>query len=222
MACPLTLEGRAGNNVVMQTPSPDAAETAALPPPSDAPAAATSADVLAAPSTAAMAPAAETAPAEISPAETVQAETAPAEISPAETAPAQIAPAETASAETVTLEPRYWVPLGVSLLGPLLLPLLPLWSPARWLALLLVAFGGFLLLQSAWLRLVFEPEALVVRRQDQEIRRFPYSDWSAWRLFWPSLPILFYFREVRSIHFLPMLFDATALRQQLEQRVPRG
>ena len=212
MACPLTLEGRAGNNVLMQTPSPDAAETAALPPPSDAPAAATSADVLAAPSTAAMAPAAETVP----------AETAPAEISPAETAPAQIAPAETASAETVALEPRYWVPLGVSLLGPLLLPLLPLWSPARWLALLLVAFGGFLLLQSAWLRLVFEPEALVVRRQDQEIRRFPYSDWRAWRLFWPSLPILFYFREVRSIHFLPMLFDATALRQQLEQRVPRG
>jgi hypothetical protein len=181
------LEGRAGNNVVMQTPSPDAAETAALPLLSNAPAAATSADVLAAPSTAAMAPA-----------------------------------AETASAETVTLEPRYWVPLGVSLLGPLLLPLLPLWSPARWLALLLVAFGGFLLLQSAWLRLVFEPEALVVRRQDQEIRRFPYSDWRAWRLFWPSLPILFYFREVRSIHFLPMLFDATALRQQLEQRVPRG
>jgi hypothetical protein len=202
MACSLTLEGRAGNNVVMQTPSPDAAETAALPPPSDAPAAATSADVLAAPSTAAMAPAAETVP--------------------AETAPAEISPAETASAETVTLEPRYWVPLGVSLLGPLLLPLLPLWSPARWLALLLVAFGGFLLLQSAWLRLVFEPEALVVRRQDQEIRRFPYSDWRAWRLFWPSLPILFYFREVRSIHFLPMLFDATALRQQLEQRVPRG
>jgi len=207
MACPLTLEGRAGNNVLMQTPSPDAAETAALPPPSDAPAAATSADVLAAPSTAAMAPAAETAPAETVPAETVPAETVQA---------------ETASAETVTLEPRYWVPLGVSLLGPLLLPLLPLWSPARWLALLLVAFGGFLLLQSAWLRLVFEPEALAVRRQDQEIRRFPYSDWRAWRLFWPSLPILFYFREVRSIHFLPMLFDATALRQQLEQRVPRG
>jgi hypothetical protein len=125
-------------------------------------------------------------------------------------------------AETVTLEPRYWVPLGVSLLGPLLLPLVPLWAPGRWLALLLVAFGGFLLLQAAWLRLVFEPEALVVRRQDQEIRRFPYSDWSHWTVFWPPVPIRFYFREVRSIHFLPMLFDATTLRQQLEQRVPRG
>jgi hypothetical protein len=199
VARPLTLEGQAGNNELMQTPSPDAAETAALPLPSDAPAAATSADPLA---TAAMAAAAETAPTETALGETV--------------------PAEIASAETVTLEPRYWVPLGVSLLGPLLLPLLPVWSPARWLALLLVAFGGFLLLQSAWLRLVFEPEALVVRRQNQEIRRFPYSDWRAWRLFWPSLPILFYFREVRSIHFLPMLFDATALRQQLERRVPRG
>jgi hypothetical protein len=171
----------------MQTPSPDAAETAALPHSTAAspatPAAATAADVLVA---------------------------------------AADAATETAPAETVTLEPRYWVPLGVSLLGPLLLPLLPLWSPARWLALLLVAFGGFLLLQSAWLRLVFEPEALVVRRQDQEIRRFPYSDWISWKLFWPSLPILFYFRERRSIHFLPMLFDATALRQLLEQRVPRG
>lgn len=125
-------------------------------------------------------------------------------------------------ADSVTLEPRYWVPLGVSLLGPLLLPLVAVWSPARWLALVLVAFGGFLLLQSAWLRLVFEPEALVVRRQDQEIRRFPYSDWSHWTVFWPALPILFYFREVRSIHFLPMLFDARTLRQQLEQRVPLG
>jgi hypothetical protein len=153
----------------MQTPSPDAAETAALPHSTAAspatPAAATAADVLVA---------------------------------------AADAATETAPAETVTLEPRYWVPLGVSLLGPLLLPLLPLWSPAR------------------WLRLVFEPEALVVRRQDQEIRRFPYSDWISWKLFWPSLPILFYFRERRSIHFLPMLFDATALRQLLEQRVPRG
>ncbi|MFM8277016.1 MAG: DUF3119 family protein [Cyanobium sp.] len=123
-------------------------------------------------------------------------------------------------AATVTLEPRYWVPLGVSLLGPLLLPLVPFWSPARWLALLLVVFGGFLLLQSALLRLVFEPEALVVLRQQQEIRRFPYRDWSGWRMFWPAVPILFYFREVRSFHLLPMLFDATALRQQLERRVP--
>jgi len=125
-------------------------------------------------------------------------------------------------AETVTLEPRYWVPLGISLLGPLLLPLVPLWSPARWLVLLLVAFGGFLLLQSALLRLVFEPEALVVLRQQQEIRRFPYQEWTGWRLFWPSLPILLYFREVRSVHLLPVLFDATALRQQLERRVPQG
>ena len=142
----------------------------------------------------------------------------PASASPA--AAAAIAPS--AAAETVTLEPRFWVPLGVSLLGPLLLPLVPFWSPARWLALLLVVFGGFLLLQSALLRLVFEPEALVVLRQEREIRRFPYREWSGWRLFWPAVPILFYFREVRSIHLLPMLFDATALRQQLERRVPLG
>jgi hypothetical protein len=33
--------------------------------------------------------------------------------------------------------------------------------------------------------------------------------------------VLFYFREERSIHLLPVLFDATSLRQQLEQRLPR-
>jgi hypothetical protein len=34
------------------------------------------------------------------------------------------------------------------------------------------------------------------------------------------VPVLFYFREERSIHLLPVLFDATSLRQQLEQRLP--
>ena len=31
--------------------------------------------------------------------------------------------------------------------------------------------------------------------------------------------MLFYFREQRSIHFLPVLFDASTLRQQLQQRL---
>ncbi|MFN9871139.1 MAG: DUF3119 family protein [Cyanobacteriota bacterium] len=120
----------------------------------------------------------------------------------------------------VTLEPRYGVPLGVTLLGPLLIPLQGVWGGSRWLILALVLFGGFLLLQTALLRLRFEADALVVLRSDQEIRRFPYADWIGWRLFWPALPVLFYFREQRSPHLLPMLFDAAELKRQLEQRIP--
>jgi hypothetical protein len=32
--------------------------------------------------------------------------------------------------------------------------------------------------------------------------------------------VLFYFRERQSIHLLPVLFDATALREQLARRLP--
>jgi hypothetical protein len=78
----------------------------------------------------------------------------------------------------------------------------------------------FLLLQAALLRLRFTPEALLVARRDTVIRRFPYEAWIGWRVWWPALPVLFYFREEKSIHLLPMLFDATALREQLEQRLP--
>jgi hypothetical protein len=60
---------------------------------------------------------------------------------------------------------------------------------------------------------------LVVRRGGQEIRRFPYDAWLAWQVFFPPLPALFYFREQNSPHLLPMLFEATALRQQLERHV---
>ncbi|MFZ4804904.1 MAG: DUF3119 family protein [Synechococcus lacustris] len=113
----------------------------------------------------------------------------------------------------VTLAPRPWLALGLlALAGVLLL----IWWPA---AAGLGLFGLFLLLQTALLRLRFEPEALVVLRQAVEIRRFPYGDWRSWRLFWPPLPLLFYFREVNSIHFLPVLFDATALASELNQRL---
>jgi hypothetical protein len=35
------------------------------------------------------------------------------------------------------------------------------------------------------------------------------------------VPVLFYFRERTSIHLLPVLFDATSLREQLEKRLGR-
>ena len=115
------------------------------------------------------------------------------------------------------LQPRFWVPLGVVGLG-LSCGLLS-WIAAA----VVVLFGCFLMLQTALLRLRFEAGALVVTRSGDEIRRFPYSDWMGWRVFWPAVPVLFYFREVNSIHFLPMLFDANALIEQLTTRIgPSG
>jgi hypothetical protein len=121
----------------------------------------------------------------------------------------------------VTLAPRPWVALGVMALGAACL-LLPIgWPAAGWLALVVGLFGGFLLIQTALLRLRFSEEALLVLRGDSEIRRFPYGEWLGWKLFLPAVPVLFYFREQSSIHLLPVLFDATTLREQLDKRLGR-
>ena len=119
----------------------------------------------------------------------------------------------------ITLAPRVWVPLGVVALGLALLPVAPRWGGVPVLALLVSLFGLFLLLQSQLLRLQFSEEALLVWRQQSLLRRFPYAEWLGWKLFWGPLPVLFYFREQRSIHLLPVLFDATTLREQLTQRL---
>ena len=127
--------------------------------------------------------------------------------------------AEDGSTGSVSLAPSFTVPLGVTLLGALCLPLQPSWGGFRWLALALVLFGGFLLLQARLLRLEFTDAALVVWRGEQELRRFPYATWLGWRVFWPGLPVLLYFREERSIHLLPVLFDPAVLREQLERHL---
>ena len=131
----------------------------------------------------------------------------------------QAAPAGPDPEAGVILAPRPWVPLGVVALGLACLLLLPLWGGAAWLALVVGLFGLFLLLQSQLLRLQFTADALLVWNRQSLLRRFPYEGWLGWRLFWGPLPVLFYFREQRSIHLLPVLFDATTLRQQLQQHL---
>lgn len=120
----------------------------------------------------------------------------------------------------MVLRPRAWVPLGLLALAGAVLGLRPLWSPAPWAALAMGLMGLFLLLQTALLRLRFAADALLVSRGDTVIRRFPYDAWIGWRVWWPALPVLFYFREQKSIHLLPVLFDATTLREELERRLP--
>jgi hypothetical protein len=97
----------------------------------------------------------------------------------------------------------------------------PLLFVKLWIGLLLALFSLFLLVQAATLRLCFTETALDIERGQTLIRRFPYQDWQHWRIFWSPIPILFYFKEVNSIHFLPVLFEPKALQACLEARCPR-
>ncbi len=118
-------------------------------------------------------------------------------------------------AETIELAPSYTVAIAVVLIGAAIVPL------QIWVGGIVALFGVFLLVQSALLRLQFTATTLDVYRNGKIIRSFPYSEWSHWEIFWQPIPILFYFREVNSIHFLPILFDPKMLRVLLEQRCPQ-
>jgi hypothetical protein len=115
------------------------------------------------------------------------------------------------SVQGVQLAPNYALPIVLVLLA------LPLLLVQVWLAIAISLFGLFLLYQSTVIRLVFTATALDVYRSESLIRRFPYQEWQDWKIFWERLPILFYFKEIKSIHFLPILFDAKTLRACLEQ-----
>ena len=117
--------------------------------------------------------------------------------------------------ETVELAPSYSLAIAVVLIGAAIVPV------QIWVGGIVALFGGFLLLQSALLRLQFTATDLDVYRNGRVIRSFPYSEWSHWEIFWQPIPILFYFREVNSIHFLPILFDPKMLQVLLKQRCPQ-
>jgi predicted ABC-type exoprotein transport system permease subunit len=123
--------------------------------------------------------------------------------------------ASTASAETIVLSPSYNLPIAIVFLA------VPLFFVQVWVSVAIALFGFFLLVQAATLRLSFTETALDIERGQTLIRRFPYQDWQNWRIFWSPVPILFYFKEVNSIHFLPILFDPKALQACLEARCPR-
>lgn len=126
-----------------------------------------------------------------------------------------ISTTSTSSTQTIELAPSYALPIT------LILAALPMLLLQIWVSLAVAVFGLFLMLQAVTIRLQFTETALDIYRSQTLIRRFPYQEWQNWRIFWSPLPILFYFKEVKSIHFLPILFDPKLLRTCLEQRCPR-
>jgi hypothetical protein len=123
-------------------------------------------------------------------------------------------PTASTSTQTIELAPSYTLPLV------LIFAAMPLLLVQIWAAGAIALFGLFLLFQAVTLRLQFTQTALDIYRGETLIRRFPYQDWLNWRIFWTPVPILFYFKEVKSIHFLPILFDPKALKTCLEERCP--
>ncbi len=119
------------------------------------------------------------------------------------------------STQTVELSPSYTLPVVLVLVA------LPMLLVQIWASLVIGILGLFLMFQAATIRLRFTETALDIYRSDTMIRRFTYQDWQNWRIFWTPVPILFYFKEVKSIHFLPILFDPKMLKTCLEQRCPR-
>ena len=117
--------------------------------------------------------------------------------------------------DSICLSPSPRLPLLICVLGLALLPL-PLHP---WPSLVVSSFGGFLLLQAYTLRIEFTKEALVVSQLGRELRRFPFENWLAWRILFPALPGILYFREKASPHLLPILFDPVNLENQLRLRV---
>ena len=121
------------------------------------------------------------------------------------------------STATYTDLPRsYRIPLGLLGLA------IPLGFVKLWLGAIAGLFGLFLLVQVLTLTLRFTDSALEVYRRETAIRHFPYAEWQHWDIFWSPVPVLFYFREVSSIHFLPILFSPSQLRSCLERHCSQG
>ncbi len=121
----------------------------------------------------------------------------------------------TASTQAIVLSPSYKLPIALLVLT------VPLLLVQVWAGAVVAVLGLFLLVQAATLRLQFTETDMELARGSTLVRQFPYQDWQNWRIFWSLVPVLFYFKEVNSIHFLPILFDPKALQDCLEARCPR-
>lgn len=117
--------------------------------------------------------------------------------------------------QIIELAPSYKIPIFLIAIA---IPLAFLSIPV---AIVLSVFGLFLMFQTGRIRLQFTSTALDVYTSQSLLRHFPYDEWSNWRVYWRFVPILFYFREVNSIHFLPIIFDPKTLVSCLEKYCPK-
>ena len=85
--------------------------------------------------------------------------------------------------DSVILPPSYRLPILIIFTGLLFLitPFYP------WPTIIISSFGFFLLLQSFTLKLKFTNDDLIVMQLGNELRRFPFKNWIAWRIILPKL-----------------------------------
>ena len=119
------------------------------------------------------------------------------------------------NSQVVELKPSYNIPIVLIAAG-IGLAFLQIWVGG-----IVGLFGVFLFIQAMTLRLQFTATDLDIYRLGDRIRQFPYAEWENWRIFWTRVPILFYFKEVKSIHFLPIIFDPRTLQIELEKHCRR-
>ena len=119
------------------------------------------------------------------------------------------------STEVVELSPNFRIPIFLIAIA-IFLSFVSLWLGGA-----IALLGIFLTIQTILIRLQFTDKALNVLRSGKIIRSFPYSEWLNWEIFWSPVPILFYFKEVNSIHFLPIIFDSKTLADCLHRHYPR-
>ncbi|MBW4534158.1 MAG: DUF3119 family protein [Pleurocapsa minor HA4230-MV1] len=122
----------------------------------------------------------------------------------------------TNSAEIIELTPDFKLPVVLILLA------IGFSWVSLWLGGAIAILGLFLTIQTFLIRLQFTDQALNVLRTGTVIRSFPYSEWLNWEIFWSPVPILFYFKEVNSIHFLPIIFNSKTLADCLQKYCPRN
>lgn len=117
--------------------------------------------------------------------------------------------------EIIELAPSYKIPIFLLAIA------IPLAFLSLTAAIILSVLGLFLMFQAVNIKLQFTPKALDIYKSQSLLRHFPYDEWTNWRIYWQPVPILFYFREVNSIHFLPIIFDPKTLVSCLEKYCPR-
>ena len=117
--------------------------------------------------------------------------------------------------EPITISPAFQLPIILIILSFMLLFL----NIGYWPTIVSGSFSFFLLLQTFTLRIKITNDAFVVLQLGKEIRTFPFKNWISWKLFFPIIPVIFYFREKSSPHLLPILFNPEQLKNELLKKV---